>query len=198
MSKGIWKATMILIGVALMLFACGKAKEEADTVLKAAEKAVSDVRAEAAKFAPDRLKSLEAALNAAKEKFNKGDYKEALTEAQAIPPKAKEVIAAANAKKEELTKEWASLSQEVPEMAESIKGRLDIIAKSKRMPKKITKEKVEKAKPELEAVLKDWAQAEETSKAGNLAEAVAKGKAVKERAAQVLGTLDVPLPGTPK
>ena len=198
MKKGILTLAMVLLGAALILSACGKAKEEADAALKAAEKAVSDVRAEAAKFVPDQLKSLEAAFNAAKEKFNKGDYKEALTEAQAIATKAKEVMAAANAKKEQLTKDWANLSQEVPKMVGSIKGRMEAIAKSKRLPKKITKEKFEEAKTGLDTILKDWTLAEEASKGGNLAEAVAKAKAAKERAAQVLAILDVPLPGTAK
>ncbi len=198
MKKGILTLAMVLLGAALILSACGKAKEEADAALKAAEKAVSDVRAEAAKFVPDQLKSLEATFNAAKEKFNKGDYKEALTEAQAIATKAKEVMAAANAKKEQLTKDWANLSQEVPKMVGSIKGRMEVIAKSKRLPKKITKEKFEEAKTGLDTILKDWTLAEEASKGGNLAEAVAKAKAAKERAAQVLAILDVPLPGTAK
>ncbi len=198
MKKGILTLAMVLLGAALILSACGKAKEEADAALKAAEKAVSDVRAEAAKFVPDQLKSLEAAFNSAKEKFNKENYKEALTEAQAIATKAKEVMTAANAKKEQLTKDWANLSQEVPKMVGSIKGRMEVIAKSKRLPKKITKEKFEEAKTGLDTILKDWTLAEEASKGGNLAEAVAKAKAAKERAAQVLAILDVPLPGTAK
>ena len=198
MKKCIFSLTVILMGTALMFSACGKAKEEADAALKAAEKAISEVKADAAKFVPDQLKGLEAALNSAKEKFNKGDYKEALAEAQAIPAKAKQITAAANAKKEELTKAWANLSQEVPKLIEAIKSRIDIISKSKRLPKKITKGKIEEAKSGLDTILKSWAQAEESFKGGNVADAVAKANPSKEKAAQVLEMLDVPPPGLPK
>jgi len=198
MKKSILTLAVILMGIALMFSACGKAKEEADAALKAAEKAITEVKADAAKFVPDQLKGLEAALNSAKEKFNKGDYKEVLAEAQAIPAKAKEVMAAANAKKEELTKAWTNLSQEVPKMLEAIKSRIDIISKSKRLPKKITKEKIEEAKSGLDMILKSWAQAEESFKGGNVAEAIAKANPFKEKAAQLLQILDVPPPGTPK
>lgn len=205
MKKCILILAVILVGTAFMLSACGKAKEEADVALKAAEKAINDVKTDAAKFVPDQVKSLEAALNSAREKFNKGDYKAALTEAQAIPAKAKEiaakvheVLAAANAKKEEQNKAWANLSQEVPKMIEAIKSRMDIISKSKKLPKKVTKEKVAGAKAELDAILKGWPQVEESFKAGNVEEAIAKGNSFKDKAAQVLQNLDVPLPGTAK
>lgn len=66
----------ILIGV--LLSACGGGdKGPAEAALKAAEEAVSAARGEASKYMPDQVRSLDAAMAAAKEKFNKGDYKAA-------------------------------------------------------------------------------------------------------------------------
>ena len=61
------------------------------------------------KYMPDQAKSLDAALAAAREKFNKGDFKAALADAQAVTSKAKEAASAAAKKKEELGKGLARL-----------------------------------------------------------------------------------------
>ena len=68
------------------------------------------MKADAAKYVPDQTKGLMASLTAAREAFDKGDYKVALEVASAIPAKAKDVAAAVAAKKDELTKTLDELS----------------------------------------------------------------------------------------
>jgi hypothetical protein len=189
---------VVMAGAALMLSGCSKAKEQAEEALKAAESAWSGVKAEAAKIVPDQVKSVESALNSAKDKLAKKDYKTALTEAQAIPGKVKDLTAAMNAKKQELTKIWTDLSQGVPKMVEAIKSRVDILSKSKKLPANLTKEKFDEVKSGLETALKDWGQASESFKAGGLADAIGKANAVKEKAAQMLQTLGMPVPPAAK
>jgi nucleotide-binding universal stress UspA family protein len=111
----------IIVGLAVVLFvsvsflmACSGGKSAAELAIKTAEEAVNATKAEAAKIVPDQVKSLEDALAAAKEKVIKGEYKEALGEATALAGKAKDVLAAAKAKKEELTKKWTELTQGLP------------------------------------------------------------------------------------
>ena len=120
----------IIVGLAVVLFvsisflmACSGGKSAAELAIKAADEAVNATKAEAAKIVPDQVKSLEDALAATKEKFVKGEYKAALEEATALAGKAKEVLAAAKAKKEELTQKWTELSQGLPKMVEEIQGR---------------------------------------------------------------------------
>jgi hypothetical protein len=84
-----------------------------------------------------------------------------------------------NAKKDELTKIWADLDQGIPKMMEAIKSRVGILSQSKKLPANLTKEKFEEAKSGLESALKDWETAKESSKTGNLAEAVTKGNTVR-------------------
>jgi hypothetical protein len=129
-----------------------------------------------------------AAMTDARAAFDKGDYKAALEGATAIPAKAKDVAAAAAAKKDELTKAWAGLA-DVPAMVEQIKAKLDALGAMKKLPKDMDKAKLETAKASLAAITKDMGEAFEASKAGNLSDAVAKGSAAKAKVTETMAAL---------
>jgi PBP1b-binding outer membrane lipoprotein LpoB len=198
MRKLLLLSVLMMVAAGLILTGCSKAKGQAETALKAAEKAISEVKPEAEKFVPDQIKALEATLNGAKEKFSKKDYSAALSDAQAIPGKVKDMVASMNAKKDELTKTWANLDQGIPKMMEAIKSRIGILSKSKKLPANLTKEKFEEAKSGLDSAQKEWETAKESFKGGQLAEAVTKGNTVKEKAVQVLQILGMPVPEAAK
>ena len=197
MRKFVSLVLMILVA-GLILTGCSKVKGQAEVALKAAEKAISEVKPEAEKIVPDQIKALEATLSGAKEKFGKGDYSAALSDAQAIPGKVKEIVASLNAKKDELTKTWTNLDQGIPKMMEAIKSRVGILSKSKKLPANLTKEKFEEAKSGLDSALKEWETAKESFKGGKLGEAVTKGNTVKEKAVQILQILGMPVPAAAK
>jgi hypothetical protein len=191
--------SVVMIAIAgLILTGCSKVKGQAEAALKAAEKVIGEAKPEAEKIVPDQIKALEAALSGAKEKFGKGDYKAALSDAQAIPGKVKEMLASLKAKKDELTKTWTDLDQGLPKMMESIKSRVSILSQSKKLPANLTKEKFEEAKSGLDSALKEWETAQESFKGGKLVEAVTKGNTVKEKAVQVLQLLGMPVPAAAK
>ena len=191
--------SVLMIAIAgLILTGCSKVKGQAEAALKAAEKVISEAKPEAEKIAPDQIKALEAALSGAKEKFGKGDYKAALSDAQAIPGKVKEMLESLKAKKDELTKTWTNLDQGIPKMMDAIKSRVGILSQSKKLPANLTKEKFEEAKSGLDSALKEWETAKESFKGGMLGEAVAKGNAVKEKAVKVLELLGMPVPAAAK
>jgi len=198
MRKFVLLMVLVIFAAGLTVTGCSKAKGQAEVALKAAEKAISEVKPEAEKIVPDQIKALEATLSGAKEKFGKGDYSAALSDAQAIPGKVKEIVASLNAKKDELAKTWTNLDQGLPKMMEAIKSRVGILSKSKKLPANMTKEKFEEAKSGLDNALKDWETAKESFKGGKLAEAVTKGNTVKEKAVQVLQLLGMPVPAAAK
>jgi hypothetical protein len=187
-------SVLMIVAVGLILMGCSKAKGQAEVALKAAEKAISEAKPEAEKFVPDQIKALEAALNGAKEKFSKKDYSAALSDAEAIPGKVKEMVASLSAKKDELTKTWTDLDQGIPKMMDAIKSRVGILSQSKKLPANLTKEKFEEAKSGLDNALKDWETAKESFKGGMLGEAVTKGNTVKEKVVQILQILGMPVP----
>jgi hypothetical protein len=194
MRKYISMVVVISFVTTLVLFSCASVKKPAEEALKVAEQAVGQAKTEAGKIVPDQVKSLEAALSGAKEKFSKGDYKAALAEAQAIPGKVKEVLEAAKAKKEELTKTWNDLSQSLPKMLDSIKSKINSLSKSKKLPKNLTAEKFTEAKNKLSEAMNEWGVSQEGFKGGNLADAVTKANSIKEKAVQMFQTLGMPVP----
>ncbi len=186
-----WFSVIALVMVALFFVACSRDKGPAEAAIKAAEEALNASKAEASKYVPDQVKSVEDALKAAKDQFAKGEYTGALNAAKDLPAKAKDLGSAAAAKKAELTKSWEELSGSVPKMIEAIKTKVDTLEKSKKLPKGMDKGKVEGAKAGLAEVTQGWTDADNAAKAGNLTEAMAKGKTVKDKATEIMSTLAI-------
>lgn len=170
------------------LVACSQ-KGPAEAALKAAETSMNAVKAEGAKYAAVQTKGLMLSFTAAQEAFNKGDYKAAMEVAQGIPVKANDIAAAVTAKKGELTKTWTALAASVPGMVEQIKSKVDALAAMKKLPRDMDAAKLDAAKASLADITKSWGEASEAFKSGNLIDAVAKGNAVKTKAADEMGAL---------
>ena len=186
------KLSIILaVLLAFSLAACQSGKAPAEQAIKAAEEAYNAAKGEAVKYVPEQAKAVEDALMAAKDSFEKKDYKAATSAATDVAAKAKELGAAAAAKKAELTKGWEDLSSGMPQMLDSIKSRVDMLSKSKKLPKDLDKEKFEGAKSGLVEVTAMWDAANSAFKEGNLADALAKGTTVKDKAAEIMSTLGI-------
>lgn len=192
--------SLLLIALfALSLGACGnKAKGPAEAALKAAEDALNAGKAEAMKYIPDQVASAEEALKQAKDLFQKGDYAGAASAAGAVAAKAKDLGAAAMAKKDELTKGWDEQAKLLPGMIGAIKSRVDILSKSKKLPATLDQAKFDGAKSGLAEITKTWEEADSAFKTGALADAAAKAKAVKEKAVEIMNTLGMQVPAAAK
>jgi hypothetical protein len=197
MKKGYALIAIVLVGLMLVV-GCSRDKEPAEAALKAAEAAVGAAKAEATKYVPDQVKGVEDALKAAKDAFEKKEYTQALNAAKDIPAKAKELADAAAAKKAELTKSWEEMAAGLPKMVEAIKSRVDTLSKSKKLPKGMNKPKLEGAKAGLGEITKGWTDAENAFKGGNIADALAKGNAVKAKAVEIMTTLGMQVPAGAK
>jgi hypothetical protein len=193
-----WRRTAVGITAAiagLVLVACESAdKAPAAAAITTAQTAIDAVKGEAAKYVPDQVKSVEDALAAAKGNFEKKDFKAALTGAQDAAAKAKDLGAAATAKKAELTKAWEEVSSGVPQMAAAIKSRVDILSQSKKLPAGLDKAKLDGAKADLAALNQSWTEASEAFKSGNVTNAVAKARAAKDKAVEAMTALNMTVP----
>ncbi len=197
MKKVLALFAVLLVGLILGV-GCSQDKEPAEAAIKAAEAALSAAKAEAMKYVPDQVKGVEDALKTAKEAFEKKEYTQALNAAKDLPAKAKELADAAAAKKAELTKSWEEMAAGLPKMVEAIKSRVDILSKSKKLPKGMDKPKLEGAKAGLGEITQGWTDAENAFKGGNIADALAKGNAVKAKAAEIMTTLGMQPPAAAK
>ena len=181
-----------------LVAACASDKGPAEQAMKAADAAITEIRGEAAKWVPDQARALESSLASVKEKFGKGDYKAVLAEAPPLANRAKEVAAAAAAKKGELTKSWEEMSVGLPKMVDAVKSRVDILSQSKKLPANVSKEKFEAAKAGLAEATKGWEDATAAYKGGNVADAVAKADVVKKKTVEALEALGMPVPSAAK
>jgi len=150
------------------------------------------------KYIPGQVKEAEDALKAAKDAFAKGDYAAATTAATNASAKVKDLAAAAAAKKAELTKAWDEQSKLLPNMIASIKSRVDVLSKSKKLPANLNKEQFEGAKKGLAEIDKGWGEASGAFKEGGLADALSKAKAVKAKAVEIMTTLGMKVPEAAK
>lgn len=198
MKRNLVTVFLILLCAVMLFSACSADKGPAQLAIKAAEEAVNAAKAEAGKIVPDQIAALESALASAKEKLSKGEIKAALEEAQGLIGKAKDVVAAAKAKKDELTQKWTDLSQGLPKMVEAVQSRVDILSQAKKLPADMTAEKLAEVKSGLAAVKEDWAKAQESFKSGNMADAISVATTVKEKAVKAMEALGMTVPQAAK
>src|SRR5262245_23358164 len=191
----------LVVFAALAFAACASDKEPAEKALKAAEDAVNAALPEGLKYAPDQAKAAQDSLASLKGSFAKGDYKAVLAGAGDVSAKAKALTDATAAKKAELekaraelTKSWEEMSSGLPKVLDAIRSRVDILSQAKKLPAGLDKAAVDSVKSGLETANKTWAEAQQAFKAGNVADALAKGKTVKTMAADMLTKLQMPVP----
>ena len=175
---------------ALSLAACeSPAKAPAEAGIKAAEAALEAARAEAQKFAPDKLKAAEDAVAVAKAKFASKEFPAALAAANEAGAKVKDLALAARAKKDELTAAWKAAAGQWTARSQAIQAKLAELAKARKLPKGLDKAAVQKAKEDAEALAKDWSDAAAKFAGGQVLEAVAVAKGLIARAEGIASRL---------
>ena len=103
-------------------------------------------------------------------------------------------MAAAKAKKEELTKKWAETSQDIPKMIEDVQGKVDALSKLKRLPAKLKKDQFEEAKTGLASAKDEWTKAQESFKNANFNDAINVAGSVKDKVIKIMESLGMSVP----
>jgi hypothetical protein len=182
-------ATVLVVG-------CANQKGPAEQAVAGAETALSAVRDDAQKYAPDQLQAVDAQLAALRDSLSKGDYKAVLTGAPTVNSAIRLLKDAAEAKKADaeaaLAKAkdaWGPLSTEVPKMVDAIESRVTALSKSHHLPKGVTKDRLAAAKSGVDSLKSMWSEASNASASGDFSTAVTKAQAAKDKAAQIMRSL---------
>lgn len=184
------QAFLPLVAGALLLTACGD-EQPANNAVTQADAALSPIRDDASKFAPDELKAADTTLAKMKDNLAKEDFKAVVaavpqfnTEVKTLQESLvqKQTLAAA------AQNEWETLNAEVPKAVEAIQVRVDSL-KGTRLPKEITKENYEAAKTELETVKATWTEATAAATAGDTVTATDKGRTVAAKVEEIKNEL---------
>jgi hypothetical protein len=180
-----------VLGMAIILTACGAEKEATEAAVNAAQTAINSLSAEAAKYVPQQLKAAQDALQSAQNALAKGDYAAALTAAKETAGKVGELATATAAKKEEYMKEWTSLSESITKSMGQVKGTMDAYAHGARLPVGMDRSQLAGAKAQYEQLRQSWAAATAAAQHGNLREAMPKASSIKDLLIKLMEMLGI-------
>jgi len=174
---------LVFGAAALLLAACSSQMQPARQAINDINSAIVATSEDAGKYIPEQLSNVQGKLADLNAAYDKKDYATVLAEAPAVLTEAEGLPDAAAAKKDEIAKalaaEWTQLSANVPELVTSVKTRVEVQSKSKRVPKDIN---LGAAKSGLQDASLLWEQAQAASEVGNVAAAVAAAKDAKTKA----------------
>lgn len=185
-----------LILAAFLLAACASQKGPAEKAVTDIEASLAPIRDDAAKYASTELQQVEDGLASLKDNLSKQDYKAVVAAAPAVSAQLSALQQTVNTKRAEAqaamaaaSDQWKTLSAEVPDMVSAIQSRVDILDKSKRLPKNVSRDAFQAAKDGLDFMKSTWAEATAAFGAGDPVNAVSKAQAVKDRGTEVLAQL---------
>jgi hypothetical protein len=181
-----WKTMAVLVPMAFLAACTDDAKAPAEAAMTAAAAAMDSLKGDAAKYAPDAVKSLEESYGTARDSIANKDYKGALTFAKDIPAKAKDVLAKVDAAKGALARAWSEAGDGMTRTVAAAKSRLDVLSREKKLPAGMDQATLAKAKTDLASLEAGWAAAAEQYKAGDWSGAVAKAKDLNTRGLELL------------
>jgi hypothetical protein len=181
----------------LLFSGCAKNQVEAKKDVDKIEDSIKDIRADAERYAPDGLKSVEAQIARFKADIDAKNYDDVVAGSPQLEKAVDSLKAAIATGKQHAQQalavaktEWESLNATVPGMVEQIDARVAELDKRK-MFRGIKKEDFETAKSNFSTMKTTWAEAEEDAKAGKTVRAADKGKSAKELGDQLCETLDI-------
>ena len=190
---------LLVLGLMVLpLLVVGCSKGPAEAALKAADEAIAKVAPEAQKFVPDQFKAVTDAAAAAKASFDKGDYAAALAAAKDLPAKATEVMAAATAKKDELTGLWKGMAETLPAQVAGLTEKVNALAAMKKLPKLVDAAKLDEVKVRLADITGMWTKATEAFNGGDLKGALEMAGNVKTNADWLQTSYDAIMPAPKK
>jgi hypothetical protein len=194
------KGLAALGAAALVLAAGGCNKGPAEDALAAADQALAAARPDLARYTPDELSSLNAAVADARSQLEQGHYTEALKVAQGLPARIDAAAAAADAKKEVLEKAWAGIADVVPPAIERLAARLAELAARRTPPGEAEARWLAAARTDLDGVARAWTEAGEAFAGGDVPRAVRMAQDVRASIVSLsdrLGLASAPAPPAP-
>lgn len=189
---------LVLGFMVLPLLVAGCSKGPAEAALKAADEAIAKAAPDAEKFVPDQFKAVTDAAAAAKADFDKGDYAAALAAAKDLPAKTAAVVAAATAKKDELTGLWKGLAETLPAQVAGLTEKINGLAAMKKLPKGLDKAKLDEVRTRLADMTATWTKAVQAFNGGDLKSALELGANVKTNADWLQTSYDAIMPAPKK
>ena len=187
--KSSFAGFLTLVLAATLLAGCANQKEPAQKAIADIEAAVAAAGPDAMQYIPDQVEAVTTQVADLKSKFDQKDYKGVLAAAPAVLSQAQGLSAsAASAKqaadaagREAFNAEWTTLAADVPAQLAAVTKRVEMLSKSKKLPKGLDAAAFEAAKSGTAEATTLWSQATAAQAAGNMEQAVTTARQVKEK-----------------
>jgi hypothetical protein len=187
---------LVLYSAALLVVACeSRMGPAAKNAIDNVNTTLAAVSADAQKYVPDQLASVQGKVAALTASYDKKDYGAVMAAAPGVRTDISGLTDAIAAKKQEILKalgdEWRSLAASIPQSVEAVQKRIDELSKSKRVPKDID---LAAAKAGLADASSAWDNAQSAFKSGNAPDAVPLAKDAKSKLDSAAASLKLTLP----
>jgi outer membrane murein-binding lipoprotein Lpp len=193
MKKSLWFAAFAAVVLAA---GCANLKEPATKAVNDVEAQITALASDGSKMLPEEFSAAQTSLDSLKSKLAAGDYKGVMADVPALTSQVSSLKSALDAKRAELAAaaekaraDWAGFSSDLPKMVSAIQSRVDILSKSKHLPKNLDKAAFDAAKTGLDGLKQGWTEAMGEFNAGNFTAAATKAAALKDKAAEVMKQL---------
>ena len=179
---------VVTAAMAVLSTACTDQRLPAESAVAKVEASLTEIRADAGKFAAEELAEVEKAVGRLKAKLAEEDYGGALQGAPAVASTVASLKANVERKKadaEEMMavaqQEWAALSTSMPALVDTLQKRIDSMRRSGRLPQGMDRQDLEAARADVEKIKTPWAEASKEYEAGMAADAVRRARAAKTK-----------------
>jgi len=188
-----WKVALL----SLLIAACANQMQPAKQALEVAQSAVEAASANAGKYMPEHLQTLQARLASLKASFDQKDYATVLSTAAPLTSDANTLAQEAASKKadteKQLAAQWAQLNSAVPGMLDAVKSRVQELEKSKRTAKSAH---VTEAKAAFTEASSLWDQATAAHNSGDMTAAVTAAQNAQAKGQSAAEILKLKLPAS--
>ena len=182
-----YNVLLAVVAAAVLATGCSQQKQNADKVLESVETSLKAIKDDAARYAPEGLKSVESQLARLKTSYENQEYNDVIAGTPQLRKAVDSLTAAVESGKAQAQaalasakKEWDSLSVEVPKMVEDIQSRVDELSKEKRLPWGLNKDEFAEAKSDFEIMKTQWTEASSEYNSGKQIKAVEKARIARE------------------
>ncbi len=190
---------LALCATALLAVGCASQKEPATKAIAAAEAALSEVRDDATKYASADYQAVETTLSSMKDNLTKGDFKAVLAAApdlnsqiSALKDKITTDKTEAMAAMDKSKAEYEGMAAGITSMVGALQSRVDILSKSRKLPRGLDTAKFAGAKSAFEAAKAAAGDATAAASSGDYMTALAKANEAKAKGTEALTALGMP------
>ncbi len=189
-------SALVLAG--LVMVACSPMKEPAAAAIKDATTTLQKIAPEAMKYAPAEYAAVNEQVVGMQTAFDKKEYDSVINTVRKLAPNLRLLAEKINNNRRDaliaMKEQWKNMLVDVPKSLAVVEARIAALGKSHALPKGLSKDALAGAGSTAAAVKQAWSDAQSAQSAGNVEDAVAKGKDAQTKLSELVTLLGLGAP----